>query len=80
MNRPRAVAITGIGMVTPLGRSPAEVLARIAAGEDAVGPAPLGDAIPCRGVARVRDFDAQQYFPDNKMLRLMNRTLADNTQ
>jgi 3-oxoacyl-[acyl-carrier-protein] synthase II len=67
------VVITGIGLVTPLGRSPAEVLARIAAGEVASQPSPLGDALACPSVARVGDFDAQQYYPDNKTLRLMNR-------
>ena len=67
------VVITGIGLVTPLGRSPAEVLARIAAGEVAAEPSPLGSVLACPSVARVGDFDAQQYFPENKTLRLMNR-------
>jgi 3-oxoacyl-(acyl-carrier-protein) synthase len=67
------VVITGIGLVTPLGRSPAEVLARIVAGEVAWQPSPLGDALACPSVARIGDFDAQQYYPENKTLRLMNR-------
>jgi len=67
------VVITGIGLVTPLGRSPAEVLGRIAAGEVASQPSPLGEALACPLVAPVADFDPQQYFPENKALRLMNR-------
>jgi 3-oxoacyl-(acyl-carrier-protein) synthase len=67
------VVITGIGLVTPLGRSPEEVLARIAAGEVAAEPSLLGSALACPSVARVGDFDAQRYFPENKTLRLMNR-------
>jgi 3-oxoacyl-[acyl-carrier-protein] synthase II len=67
------VVITGIGLVTPLGQRPAEVLARIAAGEVARGESPLGAESACPSVARVADFDVQRYFPENKSLRLMNR-------
>ena len=67
------VVITGIGLVTPLGRSPSEVLARMAAGEVAAAPSPLAGALACPTVARVLDFDAERYFPENKTLRLMNR-------
>ena len=49
------------------------MLARIAAGEVAAEPSPLVGALACPSVARVLDFDAEQYFPDNKTLRLMNR-------
>jgi 3-oxoacyl-[acyl-carrier-protein] synthase II len=67
------VVITGIGLVTPLGRSPAEVLTRIAAGQVAFQPSPLGTVLACPSVGQVNDFDAQQHYPDNKTLRLMNR-------
>ena len=69
----RDVVISGIGMVTSLGRTPAQVLDRILAGEVAAHDSPLGEAVACPTIARVTDFDAQQYYPDNKMLRLMNR-------
>ncbi len=67
------VVITGIGLVTPLGRGPEQVLARIAAGDVAGQESPLGAAAACPTVARVADFGAQQYYPEHKMLRLMNR-------
>jgi 3-oxoacyl-(acyl-carrier-protein) synthase len=70
------VVITGIGLVTPLGQKPADVLARIAAGEVAARPSPLGAELACPSVARVADFDAQRHFPENKTLRLMNRDAA----
>ena len=58
------VVITGIGLVTPLGRSAAAVLAAIA----------RHDVAPHRdGCAVIDDFDAEEYFPENKTLRLMNR-------
>jgi 3-oxoacyl-[acyl-carrier-protein] synthase II len=68
------VAITGMGMVSPLGSQPGEVLSRILAGERAAA-SPSFDASPfdCRVCAPVRSFDAEQCFPDNKTLRLMNR-------
>ena len=68
------VVITGIGMVTPLGRSPADVIRRIGQGDSAAA-APCFDPSPfhCRVCASVADFDAEAFFPDNKTLRLMNR-------
>jgi len=71
----RSVVITGLGMVTPLGRDAGDVLAAMAAGRSAVGP-PVGfDVSPldCGLAAQIHDFDANEYFPDNKTLRLMNR-------
>ena len=69
------VAITGIGMVTPLGSEPGEILARIAAGESAASAPSTFDASPfdCPVCTEIRDFDANRYFPENKTLRLMNR-------
>lgn len=68
------VVITGMGMVSPLGSRPSEVLDRVLAGERA-GTAPPFDASPfdCPVCACVAGFDAEPYFPDNKTLRLMNR-------
>ena len=68
------VVITGMGIVSPIGNQPGEVLSRILAGERAIS-VPSFDASPfdCRVCASVAGFDAEQYFPENKTLRLMNR-------
>jgi 3-oxoacyl-[acyl-carrier-protein] synthase II len=68
------VVITGIGMVTPLGQKPVEVLDRILADERATAT-PVFDItnFDCPVYAPIMDFDANSYFPDNKTLRLMNR-------
>ncbi len=68
------VVVTGIGMMTPLGRSPGEVLRRIRRGETAATRLPFAvSAFSCPFYAPVTGFDAEQYFPENKTLRLMNR-------
>ncbi|HEY9173580.1 MAG TPA: beta-ketoacyl synthase N-terminal-like domain-containing protein [Verrucomicrobiae bacterium] len=70
-----AIVITGIGLVTPLGDNPREVLRRIEAGESAASP-PMGfDATPfaCPVCAEVKDFRPQAHVAEVKRLRLMNR-------
>ncbi len=66
------VAITGMGLVTALGCAAGKVLDRLLGGEEAFRPVPYASR-PCPLYAPVVDFDAAQHFPDNKMLRLMNR-------
>jgi len=68
------VVITGIGMVTPLGGDPAEVVARIRAGDRAATEAPFATAVfHCRHYAAIDGFDPERTFGDDKSLRLMNR-------
>ena len=70
-----SVVITGLGMITPLGRNAGDVLAAISAGRVAADR-PVGfDVSPldCSLAAQIHDFDANEYFPENKTLRLMNR-------
>jgi 3-oxoacyl-[acyl-carrier-protein] synthase II len=73
--REQKVVITGIGMVTPLGNNPREVLRRILAGESAAAPPTGFDAagFGCPMCAEVSGFEAQRYVSEIKMLRLMNR-------
>ena len=69
------VVITGIGMVTPLGKNPLEILRGIETGRSAVAPPTHFDATPflCPVCAEVRDFRPQSYVAESKMIRLMNR-------
>ena len=70
----RSVVITGVGMVTPLGRSAGEILTRMARGDRAAAsPGFDVSAFDCKLCAPIVDFDAAEYFRDNKTLRLMNR-------
>jgi 3-oxoacyl-[acyl-carrier-protein] synthase II len=72
---PEKVVITGVGMVTPLGNDPGEVLRRIQAGDNAAA-SPTGfdgGVFECPVCAEVRDFDPQRYLGEAKMVRLMNR-------
>jgi 3-oxoacyl-(acyl-carrier-protein) synthase len=70
----KSVVITGIGMLTPLGDSPEQILTRIDRGETAFSRPPFPfDAFQCPRYAAIGDFDAERIFPENKMLRLMNR-------
>jgi 3-oxoacyl-[acyl-carrier-protein] synthase II len=69
------VVITGIGMVTPLGQNPLEILRCIEAGQSAVAPPTQFDATPflCPVCAEVRNFQPQPFVAESKMIRLMNR-------
>jgi hypothetical protein len=70
----KSVVITGIGMVTPLGASPEQILTKINRGEAAFSLPPFStDDLYCPRYAVVRDFDAERTFSENKTLRLMNR-------
>ena len=69
------VVITGIGLVTPLGAEPAEVLRRVEADENAARAPSRFDASPfaCRVCAEIPDFRPQPFVPEPKLVRLMNR-------
>jgi 3-oxoacyl-[acyl-carrier-protein] synthase II len=69
------IVIAGIGLVTPLGAEPQEVLRRIEAGESAARTPSRFDAAPfaCRVCAEIADFNPQPFVPEPKLVRLMNR-------
>ena len=68
------VVITGLGMVTPLGENPADILESVRLGISAAAtPSFDVSQFDCRVYAPIEQFDARKYFPENKALRLMNR-------
>ncbi len=71
----QAVAITGIGMVTPLGQHPEEVLRRVEAGERAAAAPTQFDVtgFACPLCAEVKEFDPELYLTESKLVRLMSR-------
>ncbi|MGH9479967.1 MAG: beta-ketoacyl-[acyl-carrier-protein] synthase family protein, partial [Terriglobales bacterium] len=71
----RTVVITGVGMVSPLGNSTAELWQNLRVGQTGLGElAHLAlDAYRTRVGGAVRDFQPRQYIPDPKSLKLMTR-------
>ena len=62
----RRVVVTGMGMVTPVGRDLESSWAALLAGESGVGPISLFDArtFPTRIAAEVKEFDLGDYLDD----------------
>src|ERR1700716_3468514 len=60
----RRVVITGLGVITPLGDTPAELFRTQLAGESGVGPITHFDArtFPTTFAAEVKDFDLARYI------------------
>jgi 3-oxoacyl-[acyl-carrier-protein] synthase II len=71
----RRVVVTGAGVVSPLGDSPAALHQALVAGERARKPIELfaTDAIGCREAGEIRPFDAQAYVGERN-LRPLDRT------
>jgi 3-oxoacyl-[acyl-carrier-protein] synthase II len=70
----RKVVITGTGLVTPLGKSPTEVLGAIERGQSAARrPGFDTSSLLCRTAAPIVEFSPEQYIQDLKSLRLMSR-------
>jgi 3-oxoacyl-[acyl-carrier-protein] synthase II len=71
----RHIVVTGLGLITPLGCSPGEILRRMAAGDVAAAAPTTFDASPfaCPLCAEIPGFRAEEYLGESKTLRLMNR-------
>ena len=71
MERKRVV-ITGMGAITPLGRTPESFWENLVAGKPGIGPMTLCDPTnyPCRIAGEVRDFDATDYVSGREARRM----------
>ncbi|HUH93262.1 MAG TPA: beta-ketoacyl-[acyl-carrier-protein] synthase family protein [Casimicrobiaceae bacterium] len=72
----RRVAITGLGLVTPVGNDVATTWAALRAGRSGGAPITLFDAsgFPVRIAAEVKGFDAGAAIGDRKLLKFANRS------
>jgi len=72
----RRVAITGIGMVTPVGNDAPTTWARLVAGTSGVAPITGFDAsgFPTRIGAEIKDFDPASTHADRKLLKFASRS------
>ncbi len=75
IGRPRRVAITGLGVVTPLGTDTATMWDALLAGRSGVAPITNFDAsgFPVRIAAEVKGFDPRSAIEDRKLLKFTNR-------
>jgi beta-ketoacyl-acyl-carrier-protein synthase II len=76
MNPRRRVAITGIGMVTPVGNDAQATWTNLLAGRSGVGQIQGFDAsgFPTRIGAEVKRFDGESVIADRKLLKFATRT------
>ena len=76
MGERRRVAITGIGLVTPVGTGVASSWGSLLAGRSGVAPIGLFDAsgFPVRIAAEVKGFDPATIVDDRKLLKFANRS------
>ena len=72
----RRVVVTGMGMVTPVGRDLESTWSALLAGKSGVGPITLFDArtFPTRIAAEVKDFRLDDYLDGR---RALGRALAE---
>lgn len=69
----RRVVVTGLGLVTPLGRTPTDIWDRWAEGRSVAGPITRFDprTLPIRIACEVPHFDPRKEVRNRKLLRLM---------
>ncbi len=66
------IAVTGIGLVTPLGLTASETVDRVLRGESAVSITPASEGV---AIAQVPEFDVAQFLRTPKNLKLMSRSV-----
>ena len=68
----RRVVVTGLGMVSPLGKSVVESWAGALAGKSGIGPITRFDTtgFPCTIAGSIPDFDASKYMPAKEARRM----------
>jgi 3-oxoacyl-[acyl-carrier-protein] synthase II len=76
--RQRRVAITGLGLVTPVGNDVTATWHALLAGRSGVAPITHFDAsgFPVRIAAEVKEFDPRHAIDDRKLLKFANRSHA----
>jgi len=76
MNPRRRVAITGIGMVTPVGNDAPTTWANLRAGRSGAAPIACFDAsaFSTRIGAEIKNFDAESVIADRKLLKFASRS------
>jgi 3-oxoacyl-[acyl-carrier-protein] synthase II len=76
--RPRRVAITGLGLVTPVGNDAVATWDALLAGRSGVTPITRFDAsgFPVRIAAEVKEFDPRHAIEDRKLLKFADRSHA----
>lgn len=74
----RRVAVTGLGIVSPIGNSRAQFWDAVVTGRSGIGPVPvrvLPEAFPAETAGTVRDFSPRAYGITPKALKVMNGTI-----
>jgi 3-oxoacyl-[acyl-carrier-protein] synthase II len=68
----RRVAVTGVGVVSPVGQSKQSFFDSLVEGRSGVGPIdiPLADRLKIRIAAQVRNFDPALHFPQDRLSQL----------
>jgi beta-ketoacyl-acyl-carrier-protein synthase II len=76
MSRRRRVAVTGIGLVTPVGNDVSTTWTALVEGRSGVAPISIFDAsgFSTRIAAEVKDFDVAALGADRKLLKFANRS------